>query len=181
MRKFIALMVGTLALLFTGPLQAGIYQDADGVWRQDSGSSPAPAPAPAKKPSLKTSTDVPGPKTAQVTLEYAVVFQEGPKPDSSYVFFTLRGKWTNNNPEKVTVHYEVYFYDASRTVLYVDLRFRDIDASTSTMAPQGVGAFSGEPTDDFDYSAVANIVIKYHVKEEKVEKIYEDVPLRPYE
>jgi hypothetical protein len=117
------------------------------------------------------------PRTEDIVLSDPVIYQSKPLSDG-YVSFTLRARWQNNASERAIVFYSVHFYDARRTELYRDKRFREIDARGATIAPQVVGTFRGKQTDDFDYRAVKSVVIRYQAKDDGREKSFESVPIR---
>lgn len=109
-------------------------------------------------------------KTTDVDLQEAFIFQEGPSANDSFVSFTLRPKWLNKSPDNVTIHYKVYFYDKEGTELYVDSRFKDLDAKTASIAPQVLATFRGRPNEAFDYKAVASVTIRYRVDKDLAER-----------
>ena len=116
---------------------------------------------------------------SNLTFEDAVINQRGPTATNSFVSFTLRGKWTNMSPSPVTIFYDVHFYDGSGVELYSSGRFRDVDANSATVAPQVLVTFQGKASDDFDYRAVKNVVVKFAAKGSSAEKnVVSNVPIQ---
>jgi len=117
------------------------------------------------------------PSTQLVDLKEAAVIQDGPNK-SGFVSLTLRAKWANGNPRHVTIYYKTYFYDRANTELYVDSRFRELDANTTSVSPQVLATFEGKGRDQFDYTKINHIGIKYTLKEDETERAIKSVPLK---
>lgn len=113
--------------------------------------------------------------TSLIVLEKAEIFQEGPNPASGFTSFTLRAQWTNRNKTKVRVNYKVRFLDSKGVELYVDSRYRDIEASSSTTAPQVLATFNGKPSDSFKYKDASSATITFTAQDEKEEKVLEKI------
>lgn len=112
---------------------------------------------------------------AKITLERADILQIGPKPSSTFVYFTLRPRWVNNNASKVKIDYFVRFFDAAGVELYVDSRFKELLPSSSSTVPQVLATFEGKRSDNFSYKDVRKVSITYRVSDEKAERKFEDV------
>lgn len=130
-------------------------------------------PPPGQQTSSKNAVNISA--TSLVSLNKAEIFQEGPNPTSEFVSFTLRPEWINRNKTKVRVNYKVRFLDLKGTELYVDSRFKDIEASSSTIVPQVLATFYGKPSDSFKYKDVSSATIIFSVEREKEEKIVEKI------
>jgi hypothetical protein len=115
--------------------------------------------------------------TDLVTLQEAslVILQ---KSGSSFVVFTLRPKWKNDNTSKVSISYKTQFLDSSRTEIGVDSRFKEVDPNSVSTASQVVGTFEGKTRDKFDYKKVAYAVITYSAGRDKVEKKFTNVTIQ---
>ena len=148
------------------PCESDASQSKLRVWQGGEASGPASANASQSREGI-----------GLVSLQEATIIIRQ-MPGGSFASLTLQPRWKNDNPAKVTIYYKTQFFDAAKTEIGVDNRFKELDPKSVSTSTQVIGTSSGKATDSFDYKKIAQAVITYRVGRDAEDKKFTQVVLK---